>query len=151
MMPCAHWIMCCQNAIVDRQSNNISLINVVEQLNLPAQALTQSLVGVPLQAVVLWEGETAETESFAQRVVWRTPGGTEHVLHTGEQVTVAAGERHRSILNFAGVIPPLEEFGIHFLAAKIQENGGDWREITRVAIQIAPAPAAPPTPDSTSD
>lgn len=48
------WSVLCSNSIIDRESNNISLIDILEQWNLPPDSEFPVVIGNPFVLVTMW-------------------------------------------------------------------------------------------------
>lgn len=69
------WAMLCESSLIDIESNNVSLINVLEQFNPPD---LPAIVQIPTTLVTHWKRETPEDhgpEVFRHRLVFENPEG----------------------------------------------------------------------------
>jgi len=100
-MPKLLWTVCCERAIVDQETNILSLMGVIEAIRLPAP---RTVFGGHMYVVSLWEKEPHDregTEDFTYRVRLIKPSG-EYMGEHSVQVSIEA-KRLRTIVAITGV------------------------------------------------
>ncbi len=135
------WSVVCASSIIDAQTNNISLINVLEQLNLAAAPpTTPTPIPVPLQLVSLWaRDENSTAESATARIRLRTPGGLEDEI--GQfAVDLSHYARYRSRMMITHLL--VDRAGYYEFMVE-RQSGEGWAEVARVPLQLVIGP--PPT------
>lgn len=134
------WSVLCSSSTIDRDSNNISLNEVTEQLNIPAEEMPDDLpedAGIPVQLelVTLWSRSDLEEEDEGEaRLVLDTPEGNQI---EGEPVAVDLREfrRFRTRQGFNGLPydgPGLYEFRIQARRGPDQE----WEERAWIPLEV---------------
>jgi len=58
------WTVLCSQAVIDKRTNNISLHNVVEQLNIHHEPVPEAIVEHPLELMTLWARSDLEVEAM---------------------------------------------------------------------------------------
>lgn len=116
------WTVCGQNVIIDALTNNVSVVNLVEQLNVASGAINS---GVRLFLVSLWEHETAGAERISLKVAWVDPSGTEHDVTQEAVLEIPADkERGRWVCEVRSL--PLPARGSYCLTTKRLTGEGVW-------------------------
>ena len=130
------WTVVCERSIVDARSNNVSLIHIVEQIEVRGATDV-----VPMKVVVasLW-AKTAppgEGETVRCRVTWCGPDGGP----VGDAQTVSEGTmtreqlRLRTFVEFQGI--PVREAGRYrFVVESTEAEGGDWVERASIPVDV---------------
>lgn len=123
-MSLAHdWVVACQTAIVDRLTNKISLIHVLEQVQVPKFPAALP----PFQIVALWHNSTEMAVTARLRIeVEELAGDTASVL-SEEEVVFAGRVSHRSIciVHAMTALRP----GAYRIVARYQTGEGEaWHE-----------------------
>ena len=144
------WTVLCSKTATDKDSNNISLFEVVEQIQVtgPGGALAEPvLVPTSLELVSLWARADFGTPTRGTtRVVILFPDG--HVAGQAEMdVDLAAVQRTRTIVKFPAL--PFRLPGVmRFVVSLRQDNAEEWTEVASVPLNVerlegtqAPAPA----------
>lgn len=87
-VPSCYFLSVCASSSVDQHTNNVSLFNLVEQINLSAGAAPPPNGLVPIEMHAYWQLETEETTDFEVRFVM--------VAQTGLE-TSSTTYRHRGV------------------------------------------------------
>jgi hypothetical protein len=137
------WTLVCEQALVDRFSNNLTIINVVEQFSItlerigeaPAEEVTPT-VPCTFTVVTMWHrSDPSVEEESSVRVRLVSPSGK---LVTKEQELrlELKGERTRArhIANYRGV--PISENGDYKVQAQRLEKSGRWKTEATVLIPV---------------
>lgn len=87
-MPEVVWAVFCSDHIVDSRTNQITLVNIIENVNVKGDF--PAMLGIPMWLVILWERseiESTEPETFHYYLPVQQPGGGELIPspkeHTG--------------------------------------------------------------------
>lgn len=141
-MPRIVWAVCCERPIVDMQTNNLSLIGLIEELTLPAPRV---VLGGPMHIVCLWERSlpNEEAEEFDYRVQLVRPDGT--LAYEGESMTMGIPAnilRLRTLLAFAGA--PFDQSGRYEWVVQLAEDG-EWSERFRLPLNVKLTNLSPPS------
>jgi hypothetical protein len=73
------WVLCCERVIIDAQTNNATLVNVLEQLNLPERNDDADVALVPLAFTIIatWSGEEGRAGESQYRLRFVDGAGQE--------------------------------------------------------------------------
>ena len=130
------WTVICANSIVDIDTNNLSLINVVEQFKLPpiigdSQPM---LLGVTLSIVSFWRRSNLEIAEGDQEI------GVDIVDPKGNKeenepmiVSWQQYSRIRNRITLAGL--PFNGYGTYWFEVKTKSDG-EWKIVARVPVEI---------------
>jgi hypothetical protein len=143
------WTVVCGRATTDKETNNISLLEVIEQLNLLGPAPDPSVriaVPIPFECVSLWSrSNLAEPEESLGRLKIIAPNGTE-LLVQEFPVNLSQDIRMRTQMRSIGL--PLAGTGRYMFTVEIRRVSGEWNVVARIPVQVeaisqVPAAAAP--------
>lgn len=121
-MPRLVWSVLCSQPLVDQQTNNVSLINVIEQVQVSLSATGPFPVTIPMgwSIVTLWRREHLDRpERRVGRLRILGPGGGQ----LGEalfEIDLSEHERARTIATQTHLV--LEGAGTHRFVIEVQEN-----------------------------
>ncbi len=122
------WSVLCQRSIVDPQSNNVSIIDVFEALevdinpvpNIKAQDNPEFNIPIQYQVVSLWARTDAKTAEGQVRITLVSPDGKEKILVDSELKFPSDKRRMRSINQIQEL--PVNQNGVyHFIIELKQE------------------------------
>ncbi len=132
------WTILCSKSSLDRESNNISLFDVTEQINIHYSGVLPPIpitLQRELELVSLWmRSEMAISERPAARV---TISGPNNLRIQGPEVAVdlESAARSRSILKLGGI--PVGGDGNHFLVMELRNAAGEqWQEVARIPLEV---------------
>lgn len=135
------WSVLCQRSIIDHSSNNISLIDVLEQLNInvsPEQVAKQSVEGIVIpinvDIVSLWakDGNENKVANFEVVVEFDDPDGKE-LKSFNKSVEVAQNyQRIRTQIRIANL--QIFRSGIHHIRIRIKE--GEQKRESQVVAEL---------------
>lgn len=138
------WSVLCQNSLIDKTSNTISLIEVVEDLGLPGPPLPageQGLIPIHCSLVSNWE-RVPSNQPTRGTVRVRTIRPTGECEREQEySVDLSATPRSRTIAKISGIT--FREAGRHVFEIHVKEDGEtEWRKVAgipfNITIQSAP-------------
>lgn len=131
------WSILCQSSNIDRESNNLSIFNILEELRVtpPSQDAKQIVVRMPVQLITLWEKQTAKgtaTSNVAIELV--DPKG--NILPTVSYVLATPQKRLRFVVNMDGI--KVTESGEYMFKIRIRNDEKDiFEEVGEVPLQVA--------------
>lgn len=135
------WALLCSTSLIDKERNNLSLINVVEQITLAAQGSefgAWARMQPPMQLVSLWRRNEAELpERGKQRVLVVAPNGEipERVTPPPEiDVDLDRFRRYRirtAVTHFPVCGPGTYEFRI-----EKRTDNGEWEPAGSVPLDV---------------
>jgi hypothetical protein len=137
------WSVLSTTSLIDQTSNNVSLLEVLEQVTLFVDIdppLDERIV-FPLQAsltTMWWRSEMNTPESFRMRVNIVGPSGP--VPETFEQqVDLIDFRRSRNTYSYRGI--PYLGFGIYEFSIEVLDEGkGIWQQMASVPLEIIKQP-----------
>jgi hypothetical protein len=149
------WSVLCAKSVTDNVTNNISLIDVVEQIaavpptNPPPQGT--GMIPLPLEIVSLWARENPLVAARGRaRVDLVAPDGSRQASFEFE-IDLSKFERLRTQGKMNGV-PVVGAGRYSFIVSLQQEHQDPWIEVARVPLQmvLGANPAESPAPPKPS-
>jgi hypothetical protein len=137
------WTVPCRVTITDQDTNNVSMIEVLEELVLAPLAARQDL-GRPrfpaiFDVVTLWAREIPEQpETGLGRVLLLSPQG-ETLIEQGVEVDLRQVRRLRSLGRIMGF--PMRGAGVyHFRIDSRSNEAAAWQEVGRIPLEVSIEP-----------
>lgn len=139
-----HWAILCHRGIVDRFSNVLSIIEVVNEINLakmnhesPDESQEASGMAINCHLVTLWSrSDPDEPEEFWQRVTITTPDGEEHSAPGDRLLGDLLDHKRTRLLTGIRVIP-YRGSGMYFFNVLCAEDKGAGGELAgRVPVEV---------------
>ena len=129
------WSVLCSKAILDKESNNFSLINVLEQINLRKEIKLPAVVPIEFHLVTLWMRESVDKPAKGQaRVILKTPSNETLEALTYE-IDLESSERHRANLTMHGL--PISEVGYYYFQVKFRPEGSArWKTAAQLPLKV---------------
>jgi len=135
------WSVLCSQSVIDAQSNNISLFNVIEQLTAVLKKTeipegTIPLVPISLELVSLWERDELDQGKATGDVTVDVIDPTGKRLG-GQNITVdvSAARRCRTKLALGGI--PITSSGRYIMRVSVRENANDQPSVVaEVPIEV---------------
>lgn len=138
------WSVVCSRSATDRETNNVSLFEVIEQLNVLGPLPDGANVALPIsyELVSLWSrADPAEPEESTARLTLIAPNDTE--IHVQEfAINLTGNVRMRTQLRSLGF--PVRGAGRYTFKVEIRRLDDHWDTVARIPVQldsIAQAPA----------
>jgi len=148
------WSVLCQRATIDKDSNLISLLNSIEQLEVQAEIVELTASGpvpvvgerasipisvVPIEAEVvsLWARRDVHQSAHGLgRLMWEDPAGKQTALGNGFDIDLTQFERLRTRVRLNGL--PVSGWGRYYMVVEYRESEGDvaWRAAARLPLTI---------------
>lgn len=138
------WSVLCTRSLIDRETNNISLIDVVEQMTINAPPPPEGAEGLaPLQfeLVSLWSRRHDDKPVQGRaRIRFFRPSGPVGAV-TEISVDLMTFRRTRARSRISGL--PIREAGRHSFEVDVwDEEHKEWRGVARIPIEVAFGPPA---------
>ena len=129
------WTVVCRQAVVDKESNTMSLQGVLENIEIFGEPEEGKMVPVQFDVASLWSrtGENVPSTGIV-RIELLSPAGNKLLASKDIEVNLLETERHRTIVHFQGM--PVSEAGRHTICVELQEEGGGVSVIASVPIMI---------------
>ena len=129
------WTVACIHAVVDQESNLLSLLDVIEQINIPGTPAPNKAIGLTLDLTSLWVREDPDApEQGHARVRFVSPSGNE-LKSIQTNVDLSEHERLRSRGRFVG-LPAPEAGRFTFRVDLANEGTEEWNEVASIPIRI---------------
>lgn len=135
------WSVACTRALIDKDSNNVTLSEVLEQLTVEAAIPRSDFPGgepvlpIEFEIVSFWIRTNPETPAKGvARILIQPPGGSASPAGDPFDVDLSEYERLRTRSRFSGL--PVHESGRYWFIVQ-QQSGGDWTEVARVPLQVS--------------
>jgi hypothetical protein len=129
------WTVVCSRAVIDRDSNNVSLQNVVEQLTISREPGPVA-IPVSLDIMTLWARADPDVPTKGRaRTTFLSPSGVVNDGPFEYDIDLSKHRRYRS----RGHIQPLrvEEAGRHTFRVELQKEGEtEWRQVASIPLEI---------------
>lgn len=136
------WAVLCQNSVIDKATNTISLFNVVEEIQVAPQPPQEPLIppaagrgaSIVFQLVTLWGRSNEDApEQGRGRLRLVLPDGESTI--TGEyEVDLAKFLRLRHITQIATL--PIRNEGIYKFVVESKEGDSDWSIKFEVPLRV---------------
>ena len=128
------WTVVCSRAVIDRESNNVSIQNVIEQITIQGEPLPDGWLGIEMTAISLWARSAPDTPARGKmRLSFVSPSGVELGSFEGK-INLNEHPRSRNIFRFTKL--PLKENGWHYFRVYLQING-EWQEIGKIPLEVS--------------
>ena len=127
------WSILCSNTVTDKESNNISLHNVVESLEIFAAPQESQLLPIHLEFVTLWIRRDPEVSVKGNsRVSLVSPSGK---TVTSNELAIDLSKAERTRNRFIYDSLPMEESGRHHFVVELQVDG-DWQQVASIPLAV---------------
>ena len=129
------WTVLCWRSVIDRDTNNVSIHDVLEQLTVGAEPTPGLVLPIEYQVVSLWAREHKETGARGvSRITLIPPMGTERVL-SELAINLSEVERMRHRLLCHGFEVP--QTGRYYFRVEVQDEGEEeWRQVALVPLTV---------------
>jgi len=137
------WSVLCERSFLNKETNNLSLIEAVEQINvaLPvAAAEATKEVAVSLELTSLWSRADLAVGAFghARLVVWTASGAR----RIGSETLIDLREYRRWRMRSTMTSFPVSGPGLHWMAYELKLSDEEtWREVTRLPVEVVFLPS----------
>ncbi len=137
------WAVLCEKSLTDSETNNVSLINVIEEVTVPAQppiklsdlGLPEGIVPTVLELVVLWVRSNLDEPEHGQgRVQIAIPNSYDASTQQFE-VDLTHFLRLRSRIKLTGI--PAGGEGIYLFKIAGKTASSDWTEMFELPLRLA--------------
>jgi hypothetical protein len=132
------WTVLCSQSIVNENTKNISLIEVLEQLNivgLAPPAEQENTIPITFDVVSLWSREADNQPSRRPARVHFLSPSSALIREFEYEVDLSVYQRIRTVGRINGL--PFREAGqYHFIIQLRGEREAEWQEVARIPLQI---------------
>ena len=129
------WTVLCSRAIVDADSNNLSLINVIEQININDEPKPDGFIPIPFEVVSYWSRIEVDKPANGQvNITLISPSGK--LINTNEvPLDLKNFQRERQRVSYPGI--PASEPGRYVFHIEFRdESEQQWHEVANVPLTI---------------
>ena len=128
------WTVLCSRSVIDVETNNVSIQDVIEQISINAEPKPDGFLPFPLELITLWERqESNKPAEGTERITFVTPSGKSNVVYEAK-IDLSAAERHRHKVKFPGL--PLSEAGRYYFEVEAKEGDGDYHEVAAIPLSV---------------
>jgi len=127
------WSVLCLKSIIDNESNNISLVDVIEKLEITGPS-GEGLAPIQMEVVTLWTRHDLSQPSRAGarlRLVGPDNNQIDEPISYDVDLTTFFRTRHR--VRMGGL--PIRGSGLYRFLVELEENG-NWREVAKVPLEV---------------
>jgi len=129
------WTLICSSAIIDQETNNVSIFNILEQVEIPEESIVNQAMGIGVELLSLWvRSDLSKPARGKSRADLVAPNG--EVLHLAESlIDLSKFERLRSRALFQGL--PYKGEGVYrFLIHYQGEDEEDWKLVASIPLKV---------------
>jgi len=129
------WSVLCSHAVIDRDTNNVSIHNVLEQLNVVGEPAPDLAIPIAFEVVTLWARTTPDIAAQGtERVTMIDPQENSTTLST-LKINLAETERTRHRVIGRGL--PASQPGRYRFRVDMQLEGEiEWRQVAVVPLTV---------------
>ncbi len=132
------WSVLCSQSVIDIETNNISLFNVVEQLavTVPRKNASEGvpIAQLPLEIVSLWE-RTGDGPTGVTTVVDVLDASGERIGGAERRLDISSARRCRSRLAFNSL--PITGSGRYVVRVSLQAEDGEQAVVAELPLEVA--------------
>jgi len=130
------WTVVCSHSVTDRDSNNVSIFNVVEQIKVTGEPKPQGVVPIRFEIVTLWARSDFDKPARGRtRITFTSPSEKKVKLGEERDIDLSKYERLRTRRAIQGL--PVSEPGRHVIRVELQNKGENrWRKVASVPLKI---------------
>jgi hypothetical protein len=135
------WSLICNRCITDPTSKNVTLVEVLEQINAPPGTVFPIMAPIQMDFVSTWyRSDPNQGERGTARVVVKWPNGGSSD-DTQFAVDLTSFYRARIVTRSAGI--KLVGPGIYYFTLDLKQDGeAEWRNVARIPLSVAIAEGA---------
>ena len=138
------WTVLCSRSVIDVETNNVSIQDVIEQLNIPGDPKPDGLLAIPFEIISLWaRSEPKMPEQGLERITFITPLEKSTIV-AESPIDLSTAERQRNRIKFPGL--PIAEEGRHYFQIDCKQEDGEWKKAVTLPISIQFDHKSIPTP-----
>ncbi|HKV11895.1 MAG TPA: hypothetical protein VJ725_27365 [Thermoanaerobaculia bacterium] len=139
------WSVLCYKASLDQDNNQVSLLDILEELTLvPGQEISSRErigLGHHMEFVTLWRRTAVEKPETARMKLEILSPGNKNLGTAELEINLETVRRYRGIIKLDML--PFDGFGVYqFRLSKKDEGLVDWEEVARVPLEVNEKPSA---------
>lgn len=128
------WSILCSRSVIDSETNNVSIQNIIEQIVIKAEPTENGFLPIDIELITLWgREETDKAEEGIEKVTFVTPSGKSEVI-SETNIDLTKAERHRQRLKLQGL--PISESGRYYFKVETKNDDGNWIQVSSIPLKI---------------
>jgi hypothetical protein len=128
------WTVLCSRSVIDIETNNVSIQDVLEQFNIPGDPKPDGLLPIPFEIISLWaRSDPEKPEQGQERITFITPSEKSTIV-AETPIDLSKAERQRNRIKFPGL--PVAEEGRHYFQIEYKLVDGEWTKATTLPLSI---------------
>ena len=133
------WTVICSQAIIDQRSRNVSIHNVVEQLNINSILEPDFVLNIGLEAVSFWVRTDPDISVRGHtRLSFLSPSG-DSLGSFESEIDLSEHERGRTIIHFDQL--PIQTPGRHYFRIELRSEGeSEWNNVAAIPLMVVFTP-----------
>lgn len=146
------WTVLCSNVVIDRDSNNVSLQDVIEQVQVTIEGGwspdAKSVLPIRLNLVTLWvRADYAVPAQGKARITVLSPAGDPLAKPGGYEINLADPyRRFRGRTRFGSL--PVAGSGCYTFLVELQKEDEAWEPVAEIPLEVT-IETSPPDADQT--
>lgn len=129
------WTLICSNAIIDKDTNNVSIFNVIEQLTIPNSFLEKDIIGIRFEIITLWSRTNPIEPSIGNSIIDLYAPNGKLLKSLESKLDLSTYERLRTRGQFEGL--PFKGDGIYRFVIKYRSDQLErWKKVASIPLQI---------------
>jgi hypothetical protein len=128
------WSVICEEAVIDRRSNRVSIHNAIEQITIKGEPKPDAVLQMKLDLISLWiRSNPNEPASGEMRLSFVPPSG-DTGLNLVSPIKLSEHERIRNLINIETL--PIHEPGRYYFIVEQRVNTDEWKRVAAIPITI---------------
>jgi hypothetical protein len=128
------WAVLCSRSIIDQGTNNLSLIDVIEQISLSPDTPIPINIPLSFEVVTLWSrGDLEQSSKGWTRVTVYRPSNIE-ILKNEFEIDLSSFKRFRHRLGIRGL--SIEELGKYIFQIELRDEDSEFQVVARLPLEI---------------
>jgi hypothetical protein len=134
------WTVICSRAVVDGDSNIVSLQNVIEQINVVGEPPPDAVIAIELEVMTLWARKDFDVPARGHaRTAFLLPSGKPGIGPIESSIDLTEFKRHRSRGRFTAL--PIGQPGRYTFRVDYRGEGASrWRRVAAVPLEVVFVP-----------
>jgi len=128
------WSVLCSRSVIDAETNNVSIQDVIEQIVISAKPVENGFLPIQLELITLWgREESNDAAKGSERVTFVSPSGKAEIVSEAE-IDLSKVERHRQRVRFPGL--PISESGKYYFKVEMKNGNNEWKQVSAIPLQV---------------
>lgn len=133
------WSVLCWRSVVDRQRNNISLLEAIDRITITGPLAPEgAAIPLELHLVTLWSRRDDNSPCSGRGHMQLLSPSGEIAGESEYDIDLSENLQFQSILHINGI--PVKEEGRHTFCVQLQE-GTKWKDVARIPFRILVDPS----------